>query len=451
MSVLCGATNGLFHPYADPFKVVQDKLCLSVWQEPTGDQKRGLALEDQARQWFSEKHPAAIRRTDLVEKINQHVHQKYPWWKCNVDDVWEVDGGLEMVDYKIPSLEGFKEWQRELPWYYEIQLHHYWGIAQDLGLVIKSLKVVAFNCDQWDGWVGEVEMKSDQLGAIGEIGDWFWNTYVLKGDLPPRIRIKSQKDLEELALESEEKTMVDQYIKSNWVELKAKVEHWSNVAWGSAMLVQEAEKSRESATWQLQQQLPLRALSFEVQKIEVGGVRLKPDWKYSQLAVLETIKNGLERLGESEDAIKKALGQENFWKPAQFDWGLVEEILLKDYQINIRSNEKFFAARSGDPELNIESITQYLRSLEKVLPQGVDWELLVDWNASKLKVEMQRSTMAGWLKERRLEMSEQSRPLVHQWAMEKGQEYKTFLEVKKSGVIEEELASKKTPRRSKKP
>ena len=430
MSVLWGAANGVFHPFGDPRKVTAQKLLQFPFQSPTGDQRRGIAMEEQARKWLTEKWGlGAIRREDLLEKINTSTHPTCAWWQGSVDDIWEVNGKLILVDYKVPSLDSFKEFKKEIPWYYDIQLHHYWGLAKSIGLEIDELKIVAFNCDQWDGWIGDVDKKDATLAGIEEIGEWFWNEYVLQGKVAPGFLLKGCKGLNDWVFS--EDVRKDKFLQIDVQAVKEGLEKWSNTAWGSAMIVQEAEKSRESASFQLQQTLPLRALSFDIQKIEVGGVRLRPDWRYSQHAVLETIKNGLTRLGKNEAAIQQVLIQENFWKPVDFDVGSVEDILKKEYNIDIRKDPKFFDARKSDPDLNMESITQYLRTLEKVLPHGVDWEVLVDWSASQLKVEMQRTPMAGPLKDLRVEMGDALRPDLMASAEKQGSQFALFRELER--------------------
>src|SRR5690606_12206216 len=79
-------------------------------------------LEDYVAKRFVEATGMKVRRINAILQ-----HSEYPFMLANVDRL--IVGKKEGLECKVTNSYAKKEWEDEIPIYYEIQCHHYMAVT----------------------------------------------------------------------------------------------------------------------------------------------------------------------------------------------------------------------------------------------------------------------------------------------------------------------------------
>lgn len=191
------------HSHRSDFDIVNDKLLRTIPQVSTGGLKRGSIFEKAVAKEYEQvlrsKYKSVVRRTDIKEAIVSNASKVFPWARVQVDDVFQVDGKLILVDYKIPSENGFKQFKYLEPLMYQCQVLLGSMIASELGYQIDELYVLPFDTENCEFLFLNVEQSEELKSEIKEAGEYYYGL-VLEGKMPPpnfpNYSIQGQDDLD---------------------------------------------------------------------------------------------------------------------------------------------------------------------------------------------------------------------------------------------------------------
>jgi predicted phage-related endonuclease len=187
VGTLAMSKRGEFPPFDTARDVVAGKLCMKMPVE-TDDTARGHNAEPIIQKLFLEKFGAMPddRALRFFQKKMLGLLPDHPWRVGNPDDIVTFDGKRYIVDYKCPrSLDDFKPDDMDAPFPYICQLHHYRGIAENIGIPIDGLAVVAWNAARFEPVLFPVRFDQLLEAELIETGEHYWNNFVLTGKLPP--------------------------------------------------------------------------------------------------------------------------------------------------------------------------------------------------------------------------------------------------------------------------
>ena len=449
MGALWAAREGLFHPHLDAGTVTRNKLLKNLPEPLSGRERRGAALASVAQDAYhgvlAERGGAP--RSDLLKKISAFsagpAPEDAPWLIGVPDDVVEENGKTYLVAYRFPSSTQFKEVTTgDLPFYYGVELHHCLAMAQRAGVHIDGLRVYAFGADEWEGVERQVPVRPDMTASIIEVGQAFWNDFVLLGKTAPDIVVNKAQTLEELSLvvggnevhvpvidantrgAKNEPVVVDGFPLSldNIPRLQEQLAELGQEIFGHAALAKEAENMREMLTKTIQTMLPMHALPVETQtgRVDLGPVRLKIEWGFHTERLEEAIRGAMALKGQGDEEIARWLDADNFFVPATYSAEALIVLLKEKKQIDVLNDPDLQEALIQERRRRPETLLAFLKDL--VGEKGVDWHELVDYDRSKLGVELVRSPTAGFGKELREDTNRQLRealvPVVRRVAQE---------------------------------
>jgi len=179
IGVLVGERRGEYSPFTTAREICAAKLLRALPPPPTGPMQRGLELEPHARRLFLQQ-TGARALADLRQAVVTHRSRSYPWLLATPDDLITLNGKTLVVDYKSPadplttvSLE------------HACQLHQAALVAEDQGLRIDGLVLVALNLREWTVVPFLVDRDRALDDEILAAGHHYWRDYVLQGELPP--------------------------------------------------------------------------------------------------------------------------------------------------------------------------------------------------------------------------------------------------------------------------
>lgn len=197
------AWSGDFDGYTfkTPRDIVADALLLATPEPPTVHTTRGHRREPELRARFLAKF-GAESLTDIVKGAASHRHRQHRWLIGNPDEFARLaDGSLAVVDYKAPTAATIEHYRvHGAPLRYIAQLHDYklliedYAAANGIDLPPLRLLIVMDDVKSGDILVQEVPYDEDLSNAIIEAGDYLWEEYVLKNQLPPHSFAGVQQD-----------------------------------------------------------------------------------------------------------------------------------------------------------------------------------------------------------------------------------------------------------------
>lgn len=422
IGVLLAAVEGLFHPFSDAHRLTRSKLLLDPMEAPSGHRQRGMALEPVAKA----KYRALIEarggksRDDLLDTI--HQYQKgardpgCPWLVGHIDDIIEEEGKLYIVDYKSPSADQFQDIRaRDVAYYHDAQLHHYKNLAEKAGIHIDGLRLFAFGADEWDGVERAVLVKPELCSRLMEIGSHFWETFVMVGQCAPQALLSKAQALEDLVLlvagtdlslpvadtslknADGSPSYIDSYpLHANTMaRLKEHLGELGVEIFGHSVLKNETDDMRKMLIRNVRDVLPLEVIPPEVTRIDLGPVRVKLDWEYHPDRLIEAIHGALALAGTSDAEITRLLEAENFSVPATVSTEALVRLLKDKKGIDIENDPDFAPAVMVPRRYRIETLVSLLKDLERRLSDPIQWNELIDYQASQLNVELVRAPVAG--------------------------------------------------------
>lgn len=427
MGVLVYARRGVFHPFSDARTITRQKLLLDPVEKVGAHVRRGSAIESIAREHY--RQDLAVRggkvREDLLKKVQKYLagdrHPDLAWLIGNIDEIVEENGRIYLVDYKSPSAGQFQELvSGGVQDYQVIQLHHYHRLAELAGVKVDGLRIYGFGAEEWRGHEREVAFNPDIVKEIEEAGHHFWNDFVLKGESAPLVMVNHPQALEVLSLvqdgslveESEALDRLRQALKGMGAEV-----------FGHAMVKSEAEKARERLADEIRKLLPLKALPSDVSRVDLGPVRLKLDWDYHEDRLVEAVRNALSLMGQVDADIDSMLAADNFHHPASWSSESLIQILKERKGIDVEADPDFQAALIRPRRRRVDTLASLLRDLEKMLDEPVKWSDLVNFENSRLGVELVRTPATGFGKELREQTLKRVREATTPLAREVGVEH----------------------------
>ena len=159
------------NPWKSPIAVYLDKIGET---EPIEDNERmriGRDLEDYVAKRFVEATGMKVRRINAILQ-----HSEYPFILANVDRL--IVGKKEGLECKVTNSYAKKEWEDEIPIYYEIQCHHYMAVtgykAWWIACLIGNEKFV----------YKRIERDEEVIKNLIKIERDFWENYVIPRQMP---------------------------------------------------------------------------------------------------------------------------------------------------------------------------------------------------------------------------------------------------------------------------
>ncbi len=172
-------------------QTVQIKLLKRLPLPATDVTERGHRMEPVIRSFFEQQLTESgcrwRRLTDEIARIEAQPHPEFPWLRCSLDDLLEVDGQIWLVDYKCPGEEVARSYIQHGHHIAEYgpQIHHYRIGMEAIGLVPDRMLIACFDLAR-GARVVDLDVPYDPVleQNIIEAGTHFWNDNVLKGVVP---------------------------------------------------------------------------------------------------------------------------------------------------------------------------------------------------------------------------------------------------------------------------
>lgn len=427
MGVLVYSQRGVFHPFTDARAITRQKLLLDPVEKVGAHVRRGGAIESIAREHY--RQDLEVRggkvRKDLLKKVQDYEsgarHPDFQWLIGNVDEIVEENGRIYLVDYKSPSAGQFQELvSGSVQAYQEIQLHHYYRLAELAGVKVDGLRLYGFGAEEWRGHEREIVFNPAIVKEIEEVGRHFWDDMVLKGQTAPHVMVNHPEVLEELSFIQDGKLLKESEALNR---LRQALKNMGAEVFGHAMVKSEAERARERLAEEIRELLPLKALPSDVSRVNLGPVRLKLDWDYHEDRLEEAVRNALSLMGQVDADIDSMLAADNFHHPASWSSEAIIQILKERKGIDVETDPDFQAALTRPRRRRVDTLADLLRDLEKMLEEPVDWASLVNFENSKLGVELVRTPATGFGKELREQTLQKVREATTPLAKEVGIEH----------------------------
>lgn len=159
------------NPWKSPIAVYLEKIGET---EPIEDNERmriGRDLEDYVAKRFVEATGMKVRRRNAILQ-----HSEYPFMLANVDRL--IVGKKEGLECKVTNSYAKKEWEDEIPIYYEIQCHHYMAVtgykAWWIACLIGNERFV----------YKRIERDEEVIKNLIKIERDFWENYVIPRQMP---------------------------------------------------------------------------------------------------------------------------------------------------------------------------------------------------------------------------------------------------------------------------
>lgn len=448
IEALLAARQGLFHPHGDARSITRAKLLLDLPAEPAPRQQRERAISLLARDHFRRQATARGERVreDLLKKfLAAPAPAPTPWLApgaFDAVDLVERDGRLLLVDHALVS-DGSGATTE--PGRFAVRLHHHLLRARAAGLEVGGLCAHAFDPDRWQGREVMVPEDPALAAAIVEAGNHFWTACVQAGEPAPALAVTASTALADLDLRVEDggiqvpvaapgartpqgdPVVVDHYaltpetitrLRDQLAELGAEI-------FGQAMVKAEAEKMREALTRLIREILPTRALPLDLNRLDMGPVRLKVDWAFQEAPLIEACRGALAMMGQEDAQIQNMLDADNFHHPATWSASELVRLLKEKKGIDAHLDPDLAPAMESGRRWRQDTLVALLKDLERMLPEPVRWHELVDHDASLVGVEVVRAPAAGPGRELRDQTLERVRqatsPIARQVGIEHAQ------------------------------
>lgn len=426
IGVLLGNENGEFHPFSDARQITRQKLLLDGLTPPNGDLKRGTMMEDMAESLYFEqiakRGAKSILDDDLKAIIGSYHNEEHPWLVGNPDGIiQEKDGSIYIVDYKVPMPSQIDHIQTlGVPFYYEAQLHHYKLILDDLkelGLNIKGLKLCPLNLKTFEVEEYDVPVRPELLEDILEVGDKYWNKYVLEGRPAPQVRLRNTTHLERAEFElvdtdPEGNTIIIQpmveddrlddgpkkngLVKFADYDIEIDVDKFKETVssyldayymWRNTSL--EAMDMSETFSEAIKMLLPKALLTSQVETIRNNGAEMRVQQTYSEEKLKEMIAEIAIEAGIPRAEVDTLLNDDSLKKPAKYDAEKLIDIIQKEMGIdNLRKDARFDEAISEPEQFRMDALIGLKRKLD---PENKrDLADVIDPEGLKVQVALER-------------------------------------------------------------
>lgn len=445
IGVLLGSEDGEFHPFSDARQISRQKLLLEGLTPPNGDLKRGTMMEDMAESLYFEqiakRGAKSILTDDLKAIINAYRNEEHPWLVGNPDGIiQEKNGDVYIVDYKVPMPSQIDHIQSVgVPFYYEAQLHHYKLILDDLkelGLNVKGLKLCPLNLKTFEVEEYDVPVRPELSDQILEVGDKYWNNYVLKGRPAPLIQLRNTSHLSKVEFE-----LIDTDVNGNTITIPAIVEDdredngpkkngllkfeghditvnveqfkqkvsshldryymWRNMAL-------EAMDMSDTYKEAVEMSMPRALLRSQVETIRNNGAEMRIQQTYDEEKLKDMIRKIAMESGVPREQVDVLLNSDDLKKPAEYDSEKLIDCFDKELGINVRKDPRFDSAISKPAQIRVDALLALKRKMDPenrydvtdtIDPSGIKISIALEKDPpgplSDVKVDLRRSVRAG--------------------------------------------------------
>jgi len=436
IGVLLGNDNGEFHPFSDARQITRQKLLLDGLTPPNGDLKRGSMMEDMAENLYFEqiakRGAKSILTDDLKEIISNYKNEEHPWLVGNPDGIiQEKNGDVWIVDYKVPMPSQIDHIQSVgVPFYYEAQLHHYKLIMDDLkelGLEVKGLKLCPLNLKTFEVEEYDVPVRPELSAQILEVGDKYWNNYVLKGRPAPQIRLRntshlSKVDFELVDSDPEGNTIVipaivddereDTGPKKNGLvkfaghditvdveKFKENISHHLDRYYMWRNMALEAHDMSETYKEAVEMSMPKGMLRSQVETIRNNGAEMRVQQTFDEEKLKEMIRKIAIESGVPREEVDMILDSDELKKPAKYDAEKLIEAVQREYGIeNLRKDPRFDTAITEPAQIRTDALLALKRKMDPenrhdvadtIDPAGIKISIALEKNAPGVLSEVQ--------------------------------------------------------------
>jgi putative phage-type endonuclease len=159
------------NPWKSPFGVYMDKIDGSDADYDNERMRIGRDLEDYVAQRFSEATGLKVRRRNAMLQ-----HPEHEFMTANIDRM--IVGENAFLECKTTNSYAKKDWEDEIPIYYEIQCLHYMAV---LGCTHCYIAVLIGN--EKFLW-SRIERDEETIQNLIKIEKRFWEDHILK-QIPP--------------------------------------------------------------------------------------------------------------------------------------------------------------------------------------------------------------------------------------------------------------------------
>lgn len=191
IGALAANADGVRDDFSSARDIVKSKLLLSYPEPSTGHLERGVDLEPIAKAKFQRKFRHLNCRTDTeaMVALSRAVGRR-GWERYSPDDIllMEVKGKTRRIlaDYKAPAEDCAGD-DEEVKARYAAQLHLGRYLCEEAGIKIDGMVLAPLSYSKWDTVDVAVTYDRAMEARILEAGDYYWNNFVLKGELPPYV------------------------------------------------------------------------------------------------------------------------------------------------------------------------------------------------------------------------------------------------------------------------
>lgn len=373
IGVLWGSDRGMYHPFSSAYDVVASKLLDKGISEPNGPMKLGTALENMTRDMARAKMVSTYgARDDLVAKIGGARFDDVPWLIGNPDDIFDTykkDGAIYVVDYKVPQPETFKHVMRSgIPFYYEAQMHHYALIAEKSGYKIGGLMLAMLDLNQFDVKFLSTPYNPQMAQEIIEVGNKYWNEYVLRARNAPSAKLTNSIDMEEIDKDGSVLKAAKQFAFYRHAALATK---------------KESDEIADSFSFDLP------ALSPEIDRIRSDNVTLKIERDYD-VVKLEAKLREIAGSSTTQGYVDTWL-QAKATMPATLDNEKVVEYMRNE--LHIAPEEVWPDTVLSPPSIRADVVVSMIRLLD--VKKEVNWADYIVRQIVKPELSRQKEVMAA--------------------------------------------------------
>ena len=227
MGGLVDSMHGIKNFRNTAYSLISGKLFLRTPSKSEPAMERGNIMEDFAQLRFEDKLNKLGYRWERLDYIKKHViedksNEQYPSIRSSLDGLYKVNGETWIVDFKCPSTDVMREYKgigeklnfkskalkystfsqffvpnsenrkrisfsSHLPFEdYIYQLHHYLVDAECKDVKIDRTVLAVFDYQEGaDSVLIEIERDEAIIKDIIDASSYFWEQYVLKGQIPP--------------------------------------------------------------------------------------------------------------------------------------------------------------------------------------------------------------------------------------------------------------------------
>ena len=191
--ILVQSLRGEYAPFSAPRNIVAEKLLMSSPSWTTEDDVRKRRIQKFLISEFVAEYDARVDEEAMSKAISAR-HANHPWMIGNPDLFVIIDGKRWLIDIECPQPHTVLEYlESGVPFSWVVRGHQNAILARQMGIEVHGIASVMWNSHEWKPAVVGVPWDEDLAADVVYAGDYYWNEYVLKGELPS-FRVTAAKD-----------------------------------------------------------------------------------------------------------------------------------------------------------------------------------------------------------------------------------------------------------------